>query len=45
VQAATGFAVTLPDGPVPETALPTDTELRILREDVDPTSMRLREFV
>jgi glutaconate CoA-transferase subunit B len=45
VQNATGFNVLLPDGPVPETDLPTATELRILREDVDPTGMRLREFV
>ena len=45
VQAATGFEVLMPDGEVGETALPTDSELRILREEVDPTSMRLREFV
>jgi glutaconate CoA-transferase subunit B len=45
VQSATGFDVLLPDGQVPETGLPTATELRILREEVDPTGMRLREFV
>lgn len=44
VQGATGFDVLLPEGDVPETAAPTAEELRILREDVDPTSMRLREF-
>lgn len=44
VQSATGFDVLLPDGDVPTTAAPTAEELRILREEVDPTSMRLREF-
>ena len=37
-------AVLLPDGEIPTTDLPTDEELRILREEVDPTSSRLREF-
>lgn len=44
VQRSTGFEVLLPDHEVPVTSLPTDEELRILREEVDPTSMRLREF-
>lgn len=44
VQEATGFEVLLPDGDVPTTAAPTEHELRVLREQVDPTSMRLREF-
>lgn len=44
VQEATGFEVLLPDGDVPTTDAPTDEELRVLREEVDPTSMRLREF-
>jgi len=45
VRAATGFEVLLPDdGQVPETRLPTPMELRILREEVDPTGMRMREF-
>ena len=44
VQEATGFEVLLPDGDIPTTDLPTDEELRILREVVDPTGMRLREF-
>ena len=44
VQDATGFEVLLPDGEIPVTASPTEEELRILREEVDPTSMRLREF-
>jgi glutaconate CoA-transferase subunit B len=41
---ATGFALAPPAGGVPETDAPTDDELRILREEVDPTSARLREF-
>lgn len=45
VQEATGFEVLLPEGEIPTTDLPTDEELRILREEVDPTGMRLREFV
>ena len=44
VQAATGFDLVIARETVPETAVPSATELRILREDVDPTSMRLREF-
>ena len=41
---ATGFEVLMPEGDVPETSLPTEEELRILRDVVDPTEMRLREF-
>jgi glutaconate CoA-transferase subunit B len=41
---ATGFEILLPDGTIPTTAPPSVEELRILREEVDPTSMRLREF-
>jgi acyl CoA:acetate/3-ketoacid CoA transferase beta subunit len=44
VVAATGFELAPPAGDVPETPLPTDEELRILREEVDPTGARLREF-
>ena len=44
VQEATGFEVLLPERPVLATDAPTADELRILREEVDPTSMRLREF-
>jgi len=44
VQEATGFEVALPVGGVPETEPPTAEQLRILREEVDPTSARLREF-
>jgi hypothetical protein len=41
---ATGFELPAPDGDPPVTAEPTDEELRILREEVDPTGARLREF-
>jgi glutaconate CoA-transferase, subunit B len=44
VQEATGFEVLLPDGEVPVTPLPTERELEVLRQQVDPTGMRLREF-
>jgi glutaconate CoA-transferase subunit B len=41
---ATGFGLALPDEPPPVTPEPTAEEIRILREDVDPTGARLREF-
>jgi acyl CoA:acetate/3-ketoacid CoA transferase beta subunit len=44
VQEATGFEVIVPSGAIPETPLPTAEELRVLREEVDPTGARLREF-
>jgi glutaconate CoA-transferase subunit B len=44
VQESTGFEVLLPGGDIPTTDAPTLVELQILREEVDPTSMRLREF-
>jgi len=44
VRAATGFELLLPDGEITITDLPLAEELRILRDEVDPTSMRLREF-
>jgi glutaconate CoA-transferase subunit B len=44
VQEATGFEVLRPDHDVPTTDLPTPNELKILREEIDPTSMRLKEF-
>lgn len=44
VAEATGFELAPSAGAVPVTDAPTDEELRILREDVDPTSARLREF-
>jgi len=44
VTAATGFELLLPEGDIAVTEQPTEEELRILREEVDPTAMRLREF-
>ena len=41
---ATGFALEAPSGEVPVTEEPGAEELRILREEVDPTGARLREF-
>ena len=41
---ATGFELPPTDGDVPETDPPGSEELRILREEVDPTGARLREF-
>jgi glutaconate CoA-transferase subunit B len=41
---ATGFELAPPAGEIAETPLPTAEELRVLREEVDPTGARLREF-
>ncbi|MEU1196940.1 CoA-transferase [Streptomyces sp. NPDC005813] len=42
VRAATGFALTVPDE-VPATREPTDRELELIREVIDPTGARDRE--
>lgn len=42
VQAATGFPLDVP-GDVPVTRLPTDAELRLIREVLDPAGLRDRE--
>lgn len=44
VRDATGFEVLLPEGEIPVTPPPDPEQLRVLREEVDPTAMRLREF-
>jgi len=44
VQDATGFEVLLPETEIPQTVPPDAEQLRVLREQVDPTAMRLREF-
>ncbi len=41
---ATGFELAPSADDAPETDAPSDEELRILREEVDPTGARLREF-
>jgi acyl CoA:acetate/3-ketoacid CoA transferase beta subunit len=42
VQAATGFPLAV-EGGVPESRLPTDEELRLIREEIDPKGLRDRE--
>lgn len=44
VQEATGFELLLPDGDVPETPAPTQEQVRLIREAIDPDGMRKREF-
>lgn len=43
VQEATGFELLLPDGAVPETAAPTEEQVRLLREEIDPDGLCKRE--
>lgn len=43
VQEATGFELLLPDGQVPETAAPTEDQVRLLREEIDPDGLCKRE--
>jgi hypothetical protein len=40
---ATGFELLVPDE-VPESRLPTDEELRLIREVIDPDGLRKAEF-
>jgi len=42
VEAATGFELVVPDD-VPETRLPTDEELQLIREVIDPADLRKTE--
>jgi glutaconate CoA-transferase subunit B len=44
VQEATGFELLMPEGSVPETRLPTEAQVRLIREVIDPDEMRKREF-
>jgi glutaconate CoA-transferase subunit B len=44
VQAATGFELLLPAGEVTVTRPPTQSQVRMIREDIDPDNMRKREF-
>jgi acyl CoA:acetate/3-ketoacid CoA transferase beta subunit len=43
VVAATGFELAMPDGDVPVSREPTDDELRLLYEVIDPKGLRLKE--
>lgn len=42
IQEATGFDVVV-EGDTPETRLPTDEELRLIREVIDPNNLRAKE--
>jgi acyl CoA:acetate/3-ketoacid CoA transferase beta subunit len=42
VVAATGFELAIPDD-VPQTRLPTDEELRLIRDEIDPNGLREQE--
>jgi glutaconate CoA-transferase subunit B len=44
IQTATGFELLLPKGAVPETLPPTQTQVKLIRELIDPDGMRKREF-
>jgi len=44
VQAATGFELLIPEDGVPETKTPTETQIKLIRERIDPDGMRKREF-
>jgi glutaconate CoA-transferase subunit B len=44
VQAATGFELLLPQGEVAATRVPTQSQVRLIRENIDPDNMRKREF-
>jgi glutaconate CoA-transferase subunit B len=44
VHAATGFELLLPEEVVPETSPPTQEQVRLIRESIDPDGMRKREF-
>jgi glutaconate CoA-transferase subunit B len=44
VQSATGFELLLPEEPVPETRPPTQAQVTLIRESIDPDGMRKREF-
>jgi glutaconate CoA-transferase subunit B len=44
VQEATGFELLLPEGSIVETRPPTEAQVRLIREVIDPDEMRKREF-
>lgn len=44
IQAATGFELAMPEGKVHETRPPTEEQVRLIRECIDPDGMRKREF-
>jgi hypothetical protein len=44
VQNATGFELLMPEGSVVETKPPTEEQVRLIRDVIDPDEMRKREF-
>ena len=44
VHAKTGFELLLPEQPVPETRAPTQAQVEMIRNSIDPDGMRKREF-
>lgn len=44
VQEATGFELAVSDAEVPSTAVPTEEQVRLIRDEIDPDGMRKREF-
>ena len=44
VQEATGFRLLLPADGVPQTLLPSEAQVKAIREVIDPHGMRRREF-
>lgn len=44
VQNETGFTLLMPQGTAPETRPPTQVQVRLIREKIDPDGMRKREF-
>ena len=44
VRKATGFELLAPEDTVPETRSPSQEQVRLIRDIIDPDSMRKREF-
>ena len=44
VQKATGFELLIPEGAVPETRPPTQAQVKLIRELIDPDGMRPKKF-
>ena len=44
VREATGFELLMPEGTVPETRPPSQEQIKLIRERIDPDNMRKREF-
>ena len=44
VRENTGFDLIIPDG-IPETTIPTEQELHVLRTDIDPLGVRRLDFL